>query len=390
MDDALLASAELPGPRKVLAVARRRLEAGHGLDGSPLRVSLTPDERVEVGRLLGTTWARSGRAVGARALARAVGSLGADMAELLAATGGPVQNLRAGRAASRLQASTERERAAQVLVAAGVPAGTVGAWLSRRGLPAAGRGELLDLARRCARVWRLLAAPDGGRMLLTVLAASALGDPHALDRGSPVATALLRLLGHEPPDSAEAWRLAWDEHGIDCDPVSSRVLVMNLRLRGDAACVRLTEAAGPEPLWLTWRSLSGAFRTEDPEVFVCENPSVLIAAADDLGMQGLPLVCTNGRPSAAAMRLLSGLAAAGAVLHVRADDDPAGQEIVSGITKAIPGARLWRFALRDPVTPRYEEQDIDVLLGDLRGDGIRTQEYGESGGPSPDPLTRLG
>ena len=204
-------------------------------------------------------------------------------------------------------------------------------------------------------------------MLLTVLAASALGDPHALDRGSLVATALLRLLGHEPPDSAETWRLAWDEHGIDCDPVSSRVLVMNLRLRGNAACVRLTEAAGPEPLWLTWRSLIGTFLAEDPEVFVCENPSVLIAAADELGTRGLPLVCTNGRPSAAAMRLLTGLAAAGTVLHVRADDDPAGQEIVSGIMKAIPGTRLWRFALRVPVTPRYEEQDIDVLLRDLRG-----------------------
>lgn len=80
---------------------------------------------------------------------------------------------------------------------------------------------------------------------------------------------------------------------------------MNLRLRGDAACVRLTEAAGPEPLWLTWRSLSGTFRTEDPEVFVCENPSVIIASADELGTQGLPLVCTNGRPSAAAMRLMT-------------------------------------------------------------------------------------
>jgi uncharacterized protein (TIGR02679 family) len=366
MDDALLAWAKLPGPRKVLAAARHRLEAGHGLDGSPLRVNLTPDERLEVGRLLGTTWVRSGRAVGVRALVTAVGSLGADVAELLAGTGGPVQDLRSGRAASRLQASAERERAAQALVDAGVPAGTVGAWLSRRGLPAAGRGELLYLAARCARVLRLLPAPDGGRMLLTVLAASALDDPHALDRGRPVATALLRLLGHEPPDSAEAWRLAWDEHGIDCDPVSSRVLVMNLRLRGDAACVRLTEAVGPEPLWLTWRSLSGTFHAEDREVFVCENPSVLIAAADELGTQGLPLVCTNGRPSAAAMRLLTGLAEAGAVLHIRADDDPAGQEIVSGIMKAIPGARLWRFALRDPVTPRYEEQDIDVLLRDLR------------------------
>lgn len=371
MDDALLAWAGLPGPRKVLAAARRRLEAGHGLDGSPLRVGLTPDERAEVGRLLGTSWARSGRPVGARMLERAVGSLGSDVAGLLTATGGPVRDLRADRAASRRQAGEERERAAQALVDAGVPDGTVGAWLSRRGLPAAGRGELLDLATRCALVWRLLPAPDSGRMLLTVLAASALDDPHALDRGSPVAATLLRLLGHEPPGSAEAWRLAWDEHGIDCDPVSSRVLVMNLRLRGDAACVRLTEAAGPEPLWLTWRSLSGTFLAEDPEVFVCENPSVLIASADELGARGLPLVCTNGRPSAAAMRLLTGLAEAGAVLRIRADDDPAGQEIVSGILKAIPRARLWRFALRDPVTPRYEEQDIEVLLGDLGRDGPR-------------------
>jgi hypothetical protein len=78
------------------------------------------------------------------------------------------------------------------------------------------------------------------------------------------------------------------------------------------------------------------------------------------------------------MRLLTGLAEAGAVLRVRADDDPAGQEIVSGIMKAIPSARLWRFALRVPVTPRYEEQDIDLLLRDLRGYGIRTQEDGES------------
>ncbi|MGH3201233.1 MAG: TIGR02679 domain-containing protein [Streptosporangiaceae bacterium] len=75
---------------------------------------------------------------------------------------------------------------------------------------------------------------------------SALDDPHVLDRGSLVATALLRLLGHEPPDSAEDWRLGCDEHGIDCPPVSSRVLVMNLGLRGDAACVRLPWGRGVE------------------------------------------------------------------------------------------------------------------------------------------------
>ena len=365
MDERLLQWARLPGPQKVLAAARRRLEAGHGLTGSPLRVDLTMKERDQVGGLLGMTWARSGRGVGARALATAVAGLGTDVAELLAATGEAVRDLRAEKDAARQQIAAERQCAASALAAAGVSPDIAAAWVSRRGLPAAGSGQLLDLAERCARVWRYLPAPDGVRMLLTVLAASALDDPHALDRGSPVATSVLRLLGHELPDSAEAWRLAWEQNGVDCDPVSSRVLVLNLRLRGDAACVRLTEAAGPEPLWLTWRSLIGTFSTDAQDVYVCENPSVLIAAADELGDRGLPMVCTNGRPSAATMRLLTGLAAAGSTLHIRADDDIAGQEIVSGINAAIPGVRLWRFALRPPATPRYEEQDIDTLLRDL-------------------------
>src|SRR3981081_614404 len=115
MEEALLAWAGLSGPQKVLASARRRLEAGRGLDGSPLRVDLTPDERAEVGRLLGIAWGGWGRGVGARALARAVCWLGAEVAELLAATGGQVHDLRADRAASRQEAATERELAPQAL-----------------------------------------------------------------------------------------------------------------------------------------------------------------------------------------------------------------------------------------------------------------------------------
>ena len=52
MEEQLLTWARLPGPQKVLAAARRQLQAGHGLAGSPLRVDLTPNEREEVGRLL--------------------------------------------------------------------------------------------------------------------------------------------------------------------------------------------------------------------------------------------------------------------------------------------------------------------------------------------------
>jgi hypothetical protein len=76
-------------------------------------------------------------------------------------------------------------------------------------------------------------------------------------------------------------------------------------------------------------------------------------------------VCTNGRPSAATRRLLRGLAEAGTTLHIRADDDTAGQEIVSGLAAVIPGTRLWRYSLRPPEKPRYEEQDLDTLLRDL-------------------------
>ena len=250
MDDRLLTWARLPGPRKVLAAARRRLEAGHGLGGSPLPVELTPGERSEIGRLLGMSWERSGRAVGAKALAMAVENYGATVTDLLAVIGDPVRDLRAAKESARQNAAAERERAAAALREVGVPATIASAWLDRRSLPAAGNGQLLDLAERCARVWSALPQLESGRILLTVLAATALDDPHALDRGSSIATAVLRLLGHDLPDSADAWRMAWEEHGIDCDPVSSRVLVLNLPLYGDAPCARLAQA-GSEPLWLT-------------------------------------------------------------------------------------------------------------------------------------------
>lgn len=365
IDPRLLEWASLPGPAKVLAAARLRLEAGHGMAGSPMRVSLTDAERDQVGKLLGTKWVLSGRQVGARALAEAIRTLGTDLETLLTATGGTLQDRPAVRAASLRDAEEERAVAAETLATVGVPTSLAASWLARRGLPRAGTGQLLELAERCALVLRKLPGSVGSTVLLAVLAAAALGDPHALDRGSAVAAGVLRLLGYDMPSTAESWRAVWEEAGVVCDPVSSRVLVLNLRLRGDAAACRLTEAADAEPLWLTWRSLTGTFCSDAPQVHVCENPSVLIAAADQLGARSLPLVCTNGHPSAATRRLLTGLAADGTTLRVRADDDTAGQEIVSGLCAAMSGIHLWRYSLRPPTESRYEEQDLDLLLDDL-------------------------
>jgi hypothetical protein len=121
------------------------------------------------------SWERSERAVGAKALARAVESYGATVTDLLAVTGDPVRDLRAAKESARQNAAAERERAAAALHDVGVPATTASAWLDRRGLPAAGNGQLLDLAGRCARVWSALPQLATGRILLTVLAATALG-----------------------------------------------------------------------------------------------------------------------------------------------------------------------------------------------------------------------
>jgi uncharacterized protein (TIGR02679 family) len=144
-------------------------------------------------------------------------------------------------------------------------------------------------------------------------------------------------------DSAEAWRTAWAGGGVACDAVSFQVLTLNLDLAGDAAAVRLCRAAAGEPVWLTLRSLAGRLALARPgDVFVCENPSSLETAADRLGDRSAPLICTFGRPSLAAIRLLQTIAGR-ATLHVRADGDPAGWGIVATLSAAVPSATRWRM-----------------------------------------------
>ncbi|MEQ7129363.1 TIGR02679 domain-containing protein [Actinopolymorpha sp. B11F2] len=369
--DALLTWAKLPGPAKVLAAARRRIEGGSAMTAGTLRVELDAGERPEVGQLLGTSWLTRGRGVGAKTLVDAVASAGGDLVDLLTAVGGPLRDLPTERADARDAAAAERAAAYESLIAVDVPAEAAKNWLARRGLPRAGSGGIAELARKVAAVWIHL--PTGGETtLLSVLANQALDTPHDLDRGSRVATAVLQLAAGDDGavlGSAESWRTAWENLGVVCDPVSSRVLVLNLHLVGDAAAARLSGAVRGEPVWLTWRSLSGAFESIDAEAYVCENPAVVIEAADQLGERSRPLICTNGRPSGATRRLLTRLAASGTRLHLRADDDPTGQEIVSSLRATLPNSDYWRYHPRGQAearsAPRYEEQDIDALVADL-------------------------
>ncbi len=97
-------------------------------------------------------------------------------------------------------------------------------------------------------------------------------------------------------------------------------------------------------------------------MFVCENPSIVEAAADQLGASSHPLICTYGRPDFAAVTVLRSIAAQ-AHLHVRADGDAAGWSIVRGLLDQFPSASRWRMP---DGTTHYEEELVDDLIADLR------------------------
>ena len=103
-------------------------------------------------------------------------------------------------------------------------------------------------------------------------------------------------------------------------------------------------------------------------VRVCENPSVMEAAAEALGRRCPPLVCTYGRPSTAAWHLLGALVAAGAQMLVSADRDKAGVSITEELLTRLPGAAAWL----PEVTDLYEEERLPALLADLTAAAGRT------------------
>jgi uncharacterized protein (TIGR02679 family) len=151
---------------------------------------------------------------------------------------------------------------------------------------------------------------------LAELAATTLGDSHALDRGQPVATLVLRAIAepHATGDMGDTLRArakakaaqrrdAWASVGVMLDELSSPVLVLNLKgdyqsLSGQS--LNLHSAAG-EPCRLSVRQLlrhPPSFESSGigTVVFVCENPTIVAAAAHRLGSRSSPLICTEGQP----------------------------------------------------------------------------------------------
>ncbi|MCC5847801.1 MAG: DUF2399 domain-containing protein [Verrucomicrobia bacterium] len=204
------------------------------------------------------------------------------------------------------------------------------------GDPETGQSMLLDLDR-------LLREMDSEDQLPTRTAARLFGNSHALDGDRPLTRLLALHAGHPPGETRSLWR----RFGLTPDEVSSTILTLGIRFREDHSVARAANALAGDgiPNRMLLRHFRQPCTPNVPEVFVCENPAVLEAAAES-GVRAA-LVCTEGQPSHACLRLLDACSAAGIPIHLRADFDAAGLHIVNFLHRRYPAADFWHF---DPET----------------------------------------
>jgi uncharacterized protein (TIGR02679 family) len=176
------------------------------------------------------------------------------------------------------------------------------------------------------------------------LAADVLGDAHALDTGRAVGTLVLAVCrtsdeALEAVVAAEGAREVWARMGVLVNELARPAMVLNLPGHGLAG----------EPDYLSLRRLLRrplAWEVAGRTVFVCENPNLLAIAADALGSDCPPMVCTDGMPAAAQRALLTQLREAGARLLYHGDFDWAGVVIGNTMMREF-GASAWRFGAGD-------------------------------------------
>ena len=338
---------------------RQRLEAGRGVEGTLTLRNPTDAQREAVGRLFGRV--ATGGAVTVRLpeldamLRRAEVCDG--IVDAVIRLSGPLSNQRERRHEIEQQWSKVFDDGARHI---GNHA-ALQAWLE----DVQTTGLLRRLSRGEAQVgrWLLEQALAVGHRIpargipIAELAAAATGDSHALDLGQPVGTLVMRLArvlgrngsGELSPDRRDVWA----NIGVLCDELSAPVLVLNLRASEamPAGQALATHANVGEPYRLSTRQLlrqppDFAAAVTGRTVFVCENPSVVAAAANELGARSAPLVCVEGQVRTAARLLIEQLAAAGARLKYHGDFDWGGIRIAN-LVIARCGALPWRYSAED-------------------------------------------
>jgi len=417
-----------PEFRRLLERARRSLErTGGDLSGS---VSLSHPDDAERKAIIGITGQyrdmRTDRiAVRLADLDHAVReTTGRGLPELLAERGGSLRNRPAERSA------LAGARDAVIREAEASPLHLSCAWY-RDWLAEIGRdGTLTKLINQgeqarlgqAVRVLEYLVRRQDAPVLLPALAADVTGDTKALNHGTLLSTLVLRALaiktGTGRPGTAGERRDLWEASDVVIDDLASRVLVLNLPAEGAGLAEWLAGAARHGvPFYVTLHQLMTLpLMIRGAVVHVCENPAVLRHAAAELGAGSAPLLCTEGRPSAAFHQLAGAVISGGGELRYHGDFDWPGLAIASAVIRRH-GAKPWRMNAGDYLagvrvlaehvllsgTPQptpwdpelskamiatgrvlFEESVADDLIGDLSGQG-RSGAAGRRARPGDPP-----
>ncbi|HEX3785942.1 MAG TPA: TIGR02679 family protein [Pseudonocardiaceae bacterium] len=364
----------------LLERVRRRLELGRPLTGPVTLADADADQRRAVGRLLGRRMG-AGRSLTVSlddvdALLRTSGAAPDGLAAAAEVLLGTVPN-RAVDAAIRQAAWSAAVRPVADLAARRREFEPWRSWLDATGLLRRLATDVADAAALADQAVRVLDAVPSPGIALGRLAATVTGDAHALDEGRPLATLCLsaiRVLTGGTAATAEVLttdrRAAWAAVGVHRDELSSTVLCLGLPGGTSTMVGRMlalaTEAG--EPCALTLRQLNRDLSTVGSDlgaggrlVHLCENPIVLACAADELGSACPPLLCLNGQPSTAVIRLLDLLAGAGARFAYHGDFDWGGIRIANAL-RARTDWTPWRYE-----TLSYQAALSSAGGGDLTG-----------------------
>jgi uncharacterized protein (TIGR02679 family) len=334
--------------RAILAARDKREQRGAGGDGRLVIADLSAEEALALDGLLSVSRRRpilpgSTLRVALSVFEAALRSCGIDpRAEYERVGGRSLRDLPAERAAQRERRGEFRAWLMSHPAVLARPA--VADWFEqavRQGRVHEGMRSLVEQALQF-----LAALPSEDTIQRGVLAARVLGgDPHALDVGTPLHGLTISLLAAAAGLSwAASAREVWAAWNVLVDPISSNVAALNLTLIGEGPAAAIARAARGTHVVLTYGQLSASELrwSQGVPCFSCENPSVLIAAEQCLGVDCPPLVCTAGRPSDAVRRVFSIVHRAGVRVRHHGDFDEAGVQIFRDLEECY-AAVPWRF-----------------------------------------------
>lgn len=176
----------------------------------------------------------------------------------------------------------------------------------------------------------------------TDLAAQVLGSSHALDTGTALEAMVSRALERRYP-AREPGEDVWELAGVHTDQVSGAALTWALPILPNSGLHGLATSAARAriPVHLTRYALAAhpVHVEAGTTVLVAENPRVVESAVQREST--IPVITTNGNPSAAVRLLIDQLLHAGAHLRYHGDFDAPGLAICARMLQL--GLQPWRM-----------------------------------------------